>query len=287
MIQAKAITETLQLERIRGAVIWFSMTFIITGWTSVAEPGKEMEPMAIYIKDSEGNSISLSFRKLDQTNQELSLNDGTPLFYAIQSLKWPNGLVPIYQTRDKQTKRWKLSRRLTHGKENFTDPLFFALPPNLNFQEGIISGRWACEAKHRDGTIDFLHWEMGREGETIFGRFDQDTDYRFAWLIGGTFSGNNLRFKAEYIDATYELEGSLLPHIRRLEGTWKHTEDADGGTWTAEPAYPITMENQRWKRVDLYQDISASTANQTLSIGKPISKGSRLLCQVWLPKKGP
>ena len=287
MNQAKIIFKKFLLEWNLTGLIWVTVVSIAAGWTMTAETHREMEPTAIYAKGSKGHSLTLSFQKPNQSEQAPDPNVITPLFYAIQSSKWPNGFIPIYQTRDKKTKEWRLSRRLTHGKENFNDPLFFALPTHLKMPEGMLSGRWACEAKHHDGTIDFLHWEIGQDGGTIFGRFDQDTDYRFAWLTGGTIRGNKLRFKADYIDATYELEGSFIPHIIRMEGTWRHTEDADGGTWTAEPAYEIEWAHWRWKRVNLYQDISPSTGKQTLSVDSPISNESQLLCQVWFPKMEP
>ena len=287
MIRATIILKRFQLEWNRSGLIWMAVVSIAAGRTMTAETHKEMEPTAIYAKASDGLSITLSFQKPNQTEQTTAPNANTPLFYAIQSPNWPNGFIPIYQTRDKQTKEWRLSRRLTHGKENFTDPLFFALPTSLKMPEGMLSGRWACEAKHRDGTIDFLHWEIARDGDIIFGRFDQDTDYRFAWLTEGAIRGNKLRFKADYIDATYELEGSFIPHIIRMEGTWRHTEDADGGTWKAEPAYEIELAHWHWKRVNLYQNISPSTGKQSLSVDSPISNESQLLCQVWLPKKEP
>lgn len=283
MNQMRAMIETIRLNRQCWGLTMVSMASIILSGAMVGESGKQVEPKAMYVQASDSNAILLSFRKPEKTIQKPAPVTFTPLFYAIQSSKWPNGFIPIYQTQDKKTKEWKLSRRLSHGKENFTDPLFFALPPNL--KEGMVSGRWSCEAKHRDGSVDFLHWEMGQEGETIFGRFDQDTDYRFAWFIGGTILDNKLRFKAEYIDATYELEGSLSTHMIRMEGTWKHTEDSDGGTWTAEPAFAIELAHSHWKRVNLYQEISPTTGKQILSIDSPFSDMSRILCQVWLPKK--
>ena len=285
MIRAKVGTGTTAGKWNRRCLMMEAAVSIVIGCACLAEHPEELIPKAVYIQSTSSDSIKLGFRKPEHSVEDLEATNKSPQFYAIQSLKWPNGLVPVYQTRDKKSKEWKLSRRLTHGKENFTEPLFFALPPNAASSEPVLSGRWACEAMHLDGSIDFLHWEMGLDGEIIFGRFDQDTDYRFAWLNGGTFKGNNLRFDAEYIDAKYELEGSLSSNL--LKGTWKHTEDADGGTWVAEPAYPVSIENRHWKVVDLYQKTSPSTGKQILSVDSPGSDESRLLCRVWLQKKEP
>ena len=287
MVRIKSIFGVLQTIPNGRGLTWLFLATITAGWTGHAEPSKEVEPVGIYIHTSENDTVTLSFQQPDSSKLEPDSDSPTPFFFAIKSPKWPNGMIPIYQARDKQTKQWKLNRRLTHGKENFTDPLFFALPPASGSNEGILSGRWACEAKHWDGSIDFLHWEMALDGETIFGRFDQDTDYRFAWLIGGTFKDPSLHFKAEYIDANYELEGSLTSNI--LKGTWKQTEDADGGTWTAEPAYPVEMANGNWKMVHLYQTTSPTTGKQELSVGDamPLPDDSQILCRVWLPKKQP
>lgn len=263
--------------------LWIGIILILCDGnrTGLAEEPKAIDPVPLYFKPSVDDSHLLSFQKPPKNPHEQKLTSATPIFYAIKSLKWPNGLIPIYQTLDKKTKKWKITRRLTHGKENFTDPLFFALPPIPDSETGKLSGRWACEAIHRDGSIDFLHWEMGIDGETVFGRFDQDTDYRFAWLTGGHFKSPIIQIKAEYIDAKYELEGSL--ESTTFKGTWKQTENADGGTWTAEPAYPIQIPSTPWRVTNLYITIDPSNGSQSLSIDAPTSNEALLLCRIWQP----
>lgn len=208
--------------------------------------------------------------------------DDSPIFFAVKSRTWPNGLIPIYQSKQKNGGS-VLTRRLTHARENFVDPLFFAFPPQNESNTAELSGRWSCEAVHNDGSIDFLHWEMTVEDGVVVGRFDQDTDYRFAWLMEGRFNDPHILLKAEYIDAKYELKGNLTDG--KLQGTWKHHEGADGGTWKAEPSETIFTTPDLMVAVTLYVIEDKKSRHQSILVsGKPPAN-SKPLCKVWLPIK--
>lgn len=252
--------------------------------SSLAENIESQKLSAIFKIPTKENGFKLSLKGNDEYTSHPSSSKSNPLFFAVTSHTWPSGLIPIYQTRQKDG-TMQLTRRLTHGRENFVEPLFFALPLKKESHVAEISGRWSCEATHRDGNIDFMHWEITLIENAIVGRFDQDTDYRFAWLMEGHFNDPFIQLKAEYIDAKYELTGKLSKG--QLEGTWRHLEDDDGGTWLAKPVDSVMSFDPTLNTVPLFV-IKNGQSNQPLwQIGGEKPDTGSALCRIWSPAPPP
>ena len=260
-----------------------SMVFaVIAAFSVLAENPQKLT--AIFETPIKEGGARLGFNgEIKETNHPDTSNR-KPLFFAVSSHSWPTGLAPIYQTRQKDG-TMKLTRRLTHGRENFVEPLFFALPLKEESHVAEISGRWSCEATHLDGSVDFLHWEITLVENSIVGRFDQYTDYRFAWFMEGQFSDPDVQLNAEYIDAKYQLIGKLSKG--QFEGTWRHLEGGDGGTWRAEPVNPVTSFDPPLNTAPLYVITHEKHNQQTWQVGGEKPDHGTALCLVWLPEPGP
>ena len=262
-----------------------ALILLLEGLCSVhAEYKQKLEPQPVFEKTDQDGPWHFSFNASIESDSGKSTPPSEPLFYAVRARTWPRGLIPVYQTVQKNQTR-KLSRRLSHGHENFKEPLFFALPPKNEPHTHLISGRWACEATHRDGSIDFLHWELALVGDEIVGRFDQDTDYRFAWLTGGKYKHPHIQLHVEYIDATYALKGKFASG--ELQGTWRHTENADGGTWQAESIDSHEPVDPTWQTAPLFVSEDSKEQSQILQIGGIPPSGFSLLCLVWKAEEKP
>ncbi len=172
-----------------------------------------------------------------------------PSFWAIGSQAWPTGLIPVYQVLDRRSGKYQLVRKPSHGKENVTDPLFFALPLSSETDTSSINGRWELEATHRDGALDVLCMDWATFQGKLFGRMDPDTDYRFAWINGGTFDRRHVGLEVQYIDVNYLLKGNF--EEGKLRGTWMRTDDADGGVWKASPIRTIVENLSGWEMLCL------------------------------------
>ncbi len=152
-----------------------------------------------------------------------------PVFHAVKSKAWPAGLVPIFGFERRGI--FQLSRTPKTGWENLLDPVFFALPRADETNAHALAGGWSMKAVHEDGHSDELRWELTTEGEQVAGRMDPDTDYRFATVSGGTWTGNRLQLKVDYINDHFELSGRLVDGM--LSGRWRRTDDGDRGEWRA------------------------------------------------------
>lgn len=161
--------------------------------------------------------------------------DRRPVWQGIASREWPSGLVPIFAVERKGVT--ELRRRPLRGQENFTDPLFFALPPTTEPNTSTITGRWWVRTHSTiTETTHELAWELMVEGAKLAGRFDPATDYRFAYISGGGWERNQLRLNVDYINDQFELSGELL--AGKLIGHWRRADDGDGGSWSAERPAP-------------------------------------------------
>jgi len=150
-------------------------------------------------------------------------------FRAVAGRFWPAGLVPVFAVESNG--RFELRRLPPLGRENFTDPLFFALPLADEPEVARVAGRWSCISRGAEGNQNRLTFEFAVLGERIAGRFDQDTDYRFAFITGGTWRTNGLELAVEHINDRYALTGSWRDG--RLTGEWQQLPDGDRGTWEA------------------------------------------------------
>jgi hypothetical protein len=66
------------------------------------------------------------------------------VFLAVSTNQWFTGLVPVF--RVEKTNQFELRRRPLRGQENYSEPLFFALPPEEEPDAAKVAGRWDCHA---------------------------------------------------------------------------------------------------------------------------------------------
>jgi hypothetical protein len=202
-----------------------------------------------------------------------------PAFFAVVTNEWLAGLAPLFAVE--KTNRIELRRRPLRGQENFTEPLFFALPPDDDPDAAKLIGRWDCKAT-RDGSRPYVGIELTLEGDRIAGRFDQNTDYRFAFITGGTFKSNRLELRVEYIKEVYLLAGDWREG--KLTGEWRQMEDAEKGTWEASrlntpiPPANDTVALYEWRR---QTDGAISYGIETEQLESPWQREPRPVCRVW------
>ena len=229
----------------------------------------ELQP--IYrVKDKLITSEDFDFRKLKPEIEGVA-------FHAIVTNTWLSGLVPIFAVE--MTNYVELRRRPRRGKENATEPLFFALPPQDEPEAGKVAGRWELEAVRFSGSKEYPIWELAIEGDQVSGRFDQNSDYRFAYLMGGTFRSNALELRVEYINDAYIIQG--LWHDGRMKGRWRRVDDSEEGPWEASrvdaklPGATNVINLYEWRRDNLrWYGTEKEKPGWT--------RAARPLCRVWL-----
>lgn len=232
--------------------------------------------VAFYLTASDTDRTKHSLRAATKNHPMAS----KPLFLALRSTAWPPGLVPIYQVDDPSSGEAYLARRLTHAKENVVEPLCFALPIPSEVEACRVNGRWELEATHQDGALEFLYMDWAQLSGNLFGRMDPDTDYRFAWLTGGSYGGKKLQIQINYIDTDYLLTGTLA--AGSFQGKWSRADGLDGGDWTGRPvgaatsawplgplAYLVTVEDHR--------------KSPRWELRVTPKEPDHALCRVWLP----
>jgi hypothetical protein len=196
-----------------------------------------------------GETSRLLTRLPSVTDLSAGGQDPTISFFAVVANKWPAGLLPLFAVES--TNGFELRRRPKRGQENFTEPLFLALPPDDETQTARITGYWDCTAL-RQGSKEYVGIELTLDGESLSARFDQDTQYRFAFITGGTFRSNDLHLRVEYINDVYALEA--IWETNSLKGTWRHAENGDSGTWEGSrlpakvPLQQGTVALYEWRR---------------------------------------
>lgn len=202
------------------------------------------------------------------------------VFLAVCTNEWPAGLVPVFIVE--KTNRFELRRRPALGEENSAEPLFFALPPEDEPDASKLVGRWKCQAIRGDGSKAYLAWELAIEADKVSGRFDQNTDYRVAFIAGGTFRSNRLELRVEYFNDAYLLTGEWRDG--KLKGPWRHLENSERGTWEAsraESRFPASKEIvplYEWRRPS---DDTRRYALEGERIDPGWERSPRPLCQVW------
>lgn len=232
----------------------------------------EVQPV-YRIKDKLITSEDFDFRKLKPELEGIA-------FHAVITNSWPAGLVPIFGIE--KTNTFELRRRPGRGKEKGLDPLFFALPPEEEPDAAKVAGRWELEAVRYSGTKEYPVWELAVEGDQVSGRFDQNTDYRFAYLMGGTFRSNVLEFRVEYINDAYVIRGTWQDG--KMKGRWHRDDNSEEGPWEASrppsalPQNKSTVALYEWRRAS---DNSRRYAIETEKLGPEWQRNPRPLCRVW------
>jgi hypothetical protein len=121
-------------------------------------------------------------------------------------------LIPIFAVESDDT--YELRRLPPASQMNMSEPLFFALAPMKEREVIQVAGSWDVRATRGDSNEQFFSWDLTAEGETVAGRFDQYTDYRFASLTGGTIRSNKIELRVAYLMDQYVLAGE------EAEGKW-------------------------------------------------------------------
>ncbi len=201
-------------------------------------------------------------------------------FLAVCTNDWPAGLVPVFAIE--KPGRFELRRVPPRGQENEYEPIFFALPPDDEPDAAKVAGRWTCHATRGDGSEPYLGWDLSVDGSRVAGRFDQSTEYRFAYLTGGTFHSNRIELRVEYGMSVYTLLGELT--AGRLKGLWHHSDGSEHGKWEAWrepiqiPSKIGAMALYEWRRAS---DDARRYGLEGDAMDKDWKRAARPLCRVW------
>lgn len=214
--------------------------------------------------------------------EKLGLPTNPPAFYAVVTNEWLAGLAPLFVVE--RENRTEIRRRPMRGQENFSEPLFFALPTGDEIDAAKLVGRWDCQAT-REGSKPSPSFQLTLDGEQVCGRFDQGTDYRFAFITGGTFRSNLLQLRIEYIQDNYLLIGRWRNGT--LAGEWQQTNGSEKGRWTARRSDAILPSSK--EAVPLYEWRHSATGARHYGLeGEPMDpiwqREPRPLCRVWRTK---
>ena len=229
----------------------------------------ELQPVYRF-KDRLITSEDYDFRKLQPELEGVA-------FHAVVTNTWPSGFVPIFAVE--MTNHIELRRRPRRGKENATEPLFFALPPADEPEAAKLAGRWEVEAIRYSGSKEYPVLELAIEGDLVSGRFDQNTDYRFAYVMGGTFRSNVLELRVEYINDAYIIQGAWRDG--KMNGRWRRQDDSEQGPWEA--TRPVGKFPSSTNVINLYEWRRES--DRRYAVEKPgpeWMRSARPLCRVWL-----
>lgn len=177
-----------------------------------------------------------------------------PVWQAAVAASWLPGWLPVFAVERRGMT--ELRRRPPRGQENFTEPLFFALPAATETGASDLAGPWHVRATNSNGSTHHLGWELTVEAGEVSGRFDPDSEYRFAFITDGTWRSNRLELRVENVSEKYEVNGELRDG--RLAGSWRHLDGEPAGTWSAErPAVPpppgdpaLLIDLWAWTRPD-------------------------------------
>jgi hypothetical protein len=201
-------------------------------------------------------------------------------FLAVVTNVWPGGLVPVFVVERNDQR--ELRRRPLRGQESGAEAIFFALPPEDEPDAGRIAGWWECQATRNDGSKDWPNWELAADRDQVFGRFDQNTQYRVAFIAGGTFRSNRIEFRVEYQTDVYLLTGQWQDGM--MKGEWRQVEEMSRGTWQATrppqkiPATQGVVPLYEWRRVS--DDVRRYAAgDERMEPGW--ERVGRPLCRVW------
>jgi len=207
------------------------------------------------------------------------LTNTAPVFLAVPPGQFWPGLVPLFGVE--LSERFELRRRPLRGQENFTDPIFFALPLEDETVAPKLAGRWEVTATRSSGAEAWFQWELTAEGDKLYGRFDQNADYRVAHLAGGTFRSNQVELAIDYMQNKYALSGEWRGG--KMRGAWRETEDVEHGRWEARRV-PTTSPRPAGELVPLHEWQREGARRHAIdSPGDGWTKSPRPLCRVWKP----
>ncbi len=205
-------------------------------------------------------------------------------FLAVCTNRWPPGMAPIFAVE--RTNRIELRRRPLRGQENYSEPLFFGLPLEDELEAGKVAGHWEGVAGRSGGTKDYPAFEWAVEGDQIAGRFDQNTEYRYAYVSGGTFRSNRLELRIDYMNESWFLSGNWSNGT--IKGTWRRGDDTEQGPWEATRQAVVLPEGKaiplyEWRRTS---DDARRYGLARESFGPEWQRAARPLCRVWATSDG-
>ncbi len=208
--------------RHRSQLFWLTGLLLLSVQLTAAEA---IEPSAVlrWQTDTGTEHFTLASKNVTEPGR-------IPVFRAVTARHWPAGLVPIFSVSRRG--RVELRRFPPAGQEGLTEPLFFAVCPENEGTDPRILGRWECRAQYSDGAEEFFYFEFTAQGDRVVGRFDVETDFRFASVERGRLTPNGIDLEVRYIAAEYLLKGTWDDSA--LQGTWKHRSEEEHGTWRAE-----------------------------------------------------
>lgn len=199
--------------------------------------------------------------------------------FAVVSTAWPAGLVPVFAVTTDEG-GFELRRAALRGTENFADPLFFALPLEEEAEATRLAGTWNLVATNSNGSKHSMDVQLTVVGDRVAGRFDPSSEYRVAFVSGGTFRSNELQLNVEYSNDRYLLTGKLRGD--QVAGSHRQLEGEEQGIWSAMRAQSPAIPSARgvvplyeWRRGD----------EKCYSVD-PLSdqgwrRSQRPLCRVW------
>jgi hypothetical protein len=182
-----------------------------------------------FLPPAQGQDPKIHLVPIYDLKRDAAASTTPPMFHAVVTNVWFPGLVPIFLVQEED--HLELRRLPLRGMENSSEPLFFCVPPADEPEAALIAGRWECEAVREVGSKVFLNWDLTIQTNQLSGRFDQDTDYRFATIVGGTFRSNQIELRIDYIAEAYRLTGKL--QAGRLKGLWVNLDGSEKGPWEA------------------------------------------------------
>jgi hypothetical protein len=206
-------------------------------------------------------------------------------FSAVSAERWPVGLVPIFSV-EREDGHFELRRLPRRGVENGSDPLFFALPREDEREATAIAGAWTCTATNAEGSQHWVGWELAVNGTQLAGRFDQQTEYRFAFVTGGTFVSNRFELSVEHTNDRYLLTGEWRDGA--MTGNWRQEDGPQRGMWratrppavripSAESTAPLFEWRKKGSEERAYLMNGKSPGQDWISASAP-------LCRVWRNK---
>ena len=212
--------------------------------------------------------------------KESSEGEQTVVFRAFAARRWPGGLVPVFELGRSGSLR--LGRFPRTGHEGLVEPLFYGLSSPEEETNVAILGRWECRGNYWDGAEEVFDWELTARGTKVVGRFDTDTDFRFASILEGSLRGDQFRLMVQYIDARYELVGLFKDGA--LKGEWIQVGESGKGHWQAvrydkmPPEYPANVV-PLWPCFREGAEVRYRLEGEMIEAGW--TRGEQPLCLVW------
>jgi hypothetical protein len=245
------------------------------GGEALELPSIHLEPV-FRLKPVEGSQRLIT--RLEYDFQKLQSELEGMAFRAVRTNEWLPGLVPLFAIEGEDG--FELRRLPARGRENESEPLFFALPPEEEPAAVKIAGHWQCVATRGDFK-DYFAWELAIESEKVAGRFDQYTEFRYAYLTDGSFRSNRLEVRVQYLQDAYLLEGDWKEG--KLSGTWRREDDSERGTWEArrpllKASFPESVPLYEWRRAS---DGKRRYALEGETMAPGWDRSPHPLCRVW------